>query len=154
MRKVLVLALLLAIAVLPLVSGAASNATNSTNATCTGSSCSESTSLSELVQAALTNKQTAIVMLIEFLLGFGLGYTAIKAIKYIIAFIGILLIGSALSVWSFGSGNNQELVRLLGEEFKKLLPIIKSFLTAFSIVVVGPTSIGIIAGILFAVLNK
>jgi len=141
------LAMLLLVSVAILAGAANTTTTAPSNQT-------TSPGLGDIVQAALSSKQTAIVMLIEFALGFGLGYTAIKAIKYIAAFIGILILGSALQVWSLGNTGNKQLILTLGEEFKKLLPLIKSVLAAFSIAVVGPTSIGLIVGILVAMMNK
>ena len=150
MRRTLALAALalIVLAALPLAAAAQTNTTSPAENQTT------SPGLGDIVHAALSDKQTAVVMLIEFILGFGLGYTAIKAIKYIAAFIGILVLGSALQVWSLSNTDNKQLIVTLGEEFKKILPLIKSFLTAFSIAVVGPTSIGLIVGILVAMMNK
>jgi uncharacterized membrane protein (Fun14 family) len=129
-------------------------ASNNTTTTLGGSNETVTTSgLYDLVSTAVSNPKVAITILIEIALGFALGYTAIKALKYILAFIGILFLGSALSVWSLGS-NPQDLLGKLGEQTKELLPIIKNLLATFSIIVVGPVSIGFILGITAAILNK
>ncbi len=111
------------------------------------------TELQGIVQTIMSNPQTATVMLIEFLLGFGLGYTAIKALKYILSFIGILLLGSTLSIWSIGA-NSTEIAEKLGIEVKQLLPLLKGLMTAFGTIIVGPASIGAIVGIIVATIRK
>ncbi len=154
MRKVFVtLFLALALAV-----GLAANvvlAQNQTGTTTTTSSGNQTVtaSLSSMIGAAMSNPQTAVVMLIEFALGFGLGYTAIKALKYILAFIGILLLGSALSVWSVGN-SAEDIAKELGGEVKQFIPMIKNLIATFSLIVVGPASVGFILGIIVGIMRK
>ncbi len=121
--------------------------------TTTTSTTNTTVNLNQLVNEAFSNPQTGAVILIEFLLGVGLGYTAVKALKYILAFIGILLLGSALSVWSLGS-NSKDIASKLGIEVKQLLPLIKSTFTMLGAMVVGPASIGVIVGIIIGAIKK
>ena len=133
----------------PLLAGAANNTTTAPSANET----TTAPSLSQIISSAMSSPQAAAVVLIEFALGFGLGYTAMKALKYILAFIGILTLGSALSVWSLGNSTEQ-VVKQLGAQFKELIPLLKNLIAAFSFMVVGPTSIGFIIGIIAAMMNK
>ncbi len=142
---------ILAIA-LALLGGLISAAANTTT-TATTTNSTTTQPLAQLVGSLFTNPQTAAVILIEFLLGFGLGYTAVKALKYILAFIGILFLGSALSVWSLGS-NTKEIAKSLGLEVKQLLPVLKSLIAMLGAVVVGPASVGVIVGIIVAITRK
>ncbi|MEB3844908.1 MAG: hypothetical protein LRS48_04425 [Desulfurococcales archaeon] len=135
-----------------LTSYAATNTTTNTTTTAT-STTNTTVNLNQLVNEAFSNPQTGAVILIEFLLGVGLGYTAVKALKYILAFIGILLLGSALSVWSIGS-NSKDIAAKLGVEVKQLLPLIKSTFTMLGAMVVGPASIGVIVGIIIGAIKK
>ncbi len=121
------------------------NETTTVNATDTG--------IGGIVGTIMSNPQTGTVMLIEFLLGFGLGYTAVKALRYILAFIGILLLGSALSVWSIGA-NSAEIAEKIGMEVKQLLPLLKGLMTVFGTIVVGPASVGVLVGIIVASIKK
>jgi uncharacterized membrane protein (Fun14 family) len=134
-----VIGLVFVIMLLSLMATAATNTTTVPGEEST----TPSTSLSSVISAAMSNPQTAVVMLIEFIMGFALGYTAMKALKYILAFIGILILGSALSVWSIGS-NFEDITKSLGAEVKELLPLAKKLLATFSFVVMGPVSIGFI----------
>ncbi len=137
--------MILAFSVALVVNAQELNETTTANATDTG--------IAGIVGTIMTNPQTGTVMLIEFLLGFGLGYTAVKALRYILAFIGILLLGSALSVWSIGA-NSAEIAEKIGMEVKQLLPLLKGLMTVFGTIVVGPASVGVLVGIIVASINN
>ncbi|MEB3766103.1 MAG: hypothetical protein GSR77_08090 [Desulfurococcales archaeon] len=137
--------MILAFSVALVVNAQELNETTTANATDTG--------IAGIVGTIMTNPQTGTVMLIEFLLGFGLGYTAVKALRYILAFIGILLLGSALSVWSIGA-NSAEIAEKIGMEVKQLLPLLKGLMTVFGTIVVGPASVGVLVGIIVASIKK
>lgn len=102
-------------------------------------------SLVELVSDAKV--MTAI--LIQFLLGLGLGYVSVKALKYVLAFIAILALGSFLSVWSLG-GSMDATLKYLGD----LAGVAKNLLLVLGLVTVGPVSVGFIVGALVALLRK
>ncbi|MCE4601274.1 MAG: hypothetical protein F7C38_06905 [Desulfurococcales archaeon] len=112
-----------------------------------------STSVGNIVGAAASNPRMAATILIEFLLGVALGYIGVKAIKYILAFIGILLLGSALSAWSLGS-NPEELAKTLGMELKDLLPVLKQFVLAVGVTIVGPSALGVLVGVILAMIRQ
>ncbi|MCE4624976.1 MAG: hypothetical protein F7C35_03835 [Desulfurococcales archaeon] len=149
MRRNLVLISILAFLLITALPVTAENTT--TNTTSAGSA--EAPTLSQMVSAAMSNPETAVVMLIEFALGFALGYTAIKALKYILSFIGILVLGSALSVWSIGK-NSEDILQTVKGQLQEILPLVKNLMATFSFVVVGPTSVGLILGIIFALMRK
>ncbi len=109
--------------------------------------------LESIVGAAASNPRMAAVMFIEFLLGVALGYLAVKVIRYILAFIGILILGSVLSAWSLG-GNPEEMAKQLGVEAKELAPALKQFIMAIGATIVGPASIGVIVGVILAMVRK
>jgi len=58
-----------------------------------------SSSLSEILSTAFSNPKVLIVMLIQLMLGLGLGYVSVKALKYALALIAILALGSMLSLY-------------------------------------------------------
>ncbi|MCS7099455.1 MAG: hypothetical protein NZ925_03835 [Sulfolobales archaeon] len=97
----------------------------------------------------LSDVKVAATFLIQFLLGFGLGYFSVRALKYILAFIAILLLGSFLSVWSLGGTLENTLSQLkeLGEAARNLLVIL-------GVLTVGPVSVGFIIGAVVALLRK
>ncbi len=104
-------------------------------------------------QLALSNPYTLIAMAIQFLLGFGLGYVAGKAFKYVIAFIAILVLGIALNVWSLGY-SLEDLVRVLGEKGGELKTALEGLLQAMGLLSLGPASLGFVLGAVTAFLRK
>ncbi len=109
--------------------------------------------VNELVTKLLTNPKALIVILIQFLLGFALGYYSAKVVKYILALIAIIVLGSVLSVWSIG-GNVNEFLTKLGTEAVRLWPVIQGILTTFGIMTVAPITVGFILGVVVAFTRK
>ncbi len=118
-----------------------------------GGNATSNTTLSQIVGTAFTDPRTATVMGIEFLLGLALGYLAVKVVRYILAFIGILLLGSVLQVWSLG-GSMEDFAKQLGVEVAKLAPIIKQIVFTIGLTIVGPASLGFIVGVILANVRK
>ena len=140
-RTLLLIGALLALGLLA-ASAAAQNNTTATNTTVT-----------DILSKAMSNPKVAISMLIQFLLGLALGYYSAKIAKYLLAWIGVIIIGALLSVWSLG-GSVEDILTKLGLEAKKLLPIIRDFLTALGVLTVGPVAIGFILGLIIGVTRK
>ncbi|RLF15203.1 MAG: hypothetical protein DRJ66_04765 [Thermoprotei archaeon] len=125
----------------------------STSYTCIAQSNSEGSQIPELVSNALSNPKVLVTIAIQFLLGLSLGYFSVKVIKYILALIGILILGSFLSVWSLGGSIDEFLLRI-GVEAQKVLPLIRDLLSTLGILTIGPVTIGFIAGIIVGSLRK
>ncbi|MCS7128590.1 MAG: hypothetical protein N3E36_04445 [Sulfolobales archaeon] len=102
---------------------------------------------------ALQNPKVLITMLIQFTLGFGLGYFGVKVIKYVLAFIAILVIGAILSIWSLGEPIDAFLSKIVPES-KQLLEAIYDFLKFLGVMTVGPIAIGFMLGALVAIVRK
>jgi len=96
-----------------------------------------------------SNPQLALVMFIQFILGVALGYIAVKAFKYVLAFIAILALGSLLSIWSIGM-TPEEVLKMLGSTVSAA----KSIATLLGITTLGPVSIGFIIGAIVALMKK
>ena len=109
--------------------------------------------IEDIIGEALKNPKILVALVIQFALGLALGYVSVKALKYILAFIGILVLGSVLSVWSLG-GSVEDFIANLGVQAQQLLPVIKNFLTTLGLLTVGPVSVGFIIGILIALAKK
>jgi len=109
--------------------------------------------ISSFIGSILINPRAYIVMLIQFLLGLGLGYVAMKALKYILGAVGIIFLGIALGVWSIGNSIYETLYRM---ELiaKSLWEIAYSLLTALGLLVIGPVTVGFIVGALIAQFRK
>lgn len=150
MRGILALsALLLIVAVGGLaVADAANTTTVAGNTTSTGN-----TTLGQVVSAAVSNPRMAFTILVEFILGVALGYVGVKAVRYLLAFIGILILGSMMSAWSLG-GNLESISKQLGVQLKEFLPLLKQLAITLGATIVGPASLGVIVGIILALVKK
>ncbi len=126
-------------------------AAGNTTATATGTS--TQSVVNELVTKLLTNPKALVVVLIQFFLGFALGYYSAKVVKYVLALIAIIVLGSVLSVWSIG-GNVNDFLTKLGTEAVKLWPVIQGILATFGIMTVAPITIGFILGVVTAFARK
>jgi len=105
--------------------------------------------LPSFLSDALRNPKVMLAVAIQFLMGLGLGYYSAKVIRYILALIGILILGSILSIWSLG-GSAYDVISRLGEEATKLYPVVQSVLSALGILTVGPIAAGFILGVIIA----
>ena len=94
------------------------------------------------------NPSSIIIMLIQFVLGLALGYVSVKALKYIIAFIAILILGTMLSIWNLGALRKEVL-----ESLGLTMEVIFKLLLTLMITVAGPTLIGFIVGIVVSILK-
>ncbi len=107
----------------------------------------------QIISTASSNPYVAVSLIIQVLLGFALGYFSVKVFKYILAFIGILVLGSFLNAWSLG-GSIEETIYKYYEGFKDLIPVIKNLLITLGILTVGPVSIGFILGLIVGFMRK
>ncbi|MEM4557542.1 MAG: hypothetical protein QW251_01935 [Desulfurococcaceae archaeon] len=94
------------------------------------------------------NPPSIIVMLIQFILGLALGYVSVKALKYIIAFIAVLVLGVMLSIWNLGT-LRKEVLESLGLTIEAIFKL----LLVLMITAAGPTLIGFIVGIVISILK-
>lgn len=95
------------------------------------------------------NPQSVMIMFIQFILGAALGYIAVKALKYILAFILILVLGAFLSIWSLGA-TPQEVLGKLGVTIEAL----KGIAYIVGLMMIGPVAVGFIVGLLLAILLR
>ena len=110
-------------------------------------------SLPKFISNALSNPRVLIAIGIQFALGLALGYFSVKVLKYILALIGVLILGSILSVWSLG-GNINELISSIGVEVQKVLPLIKRVVSALGIFTIGPVAVGFLIGLIIGSTRK
>ncbi|MGC9134256.1 hypothetical protein [Caldisphaera sp.] len=104
-------------------------------------------SLSQMFINAMHNPYELATILIEFVLGLGLGYVSVKILKYIIAFIIIVIIGVILNAWSFG-GSLSNTLSTLQTEAVNLEPVVRNLMLTLGLFTVGPILLGFIIGIL------
>lgn len=97
----------------------------------------------------LSDIRVLAAIVIQFLLGLGLGYVSVRALKYILAFLAILVLGSFLSAWSLGASVG-DVLGLFGE----LSGVLRGLLVTLGLMTVGPVSVGFIVGALVALLRR
>ncbi len=107
----------------------------------------ETPQLPSFLSDAISEPKVLVAVLIQFLLGLGLGYFSAKIAKYLVALIAIFILGSVLSVWSLG-GSIEEFLSNLGYTAKELLDAIKEIVKIMGLLTIGPIAIGLIIGIL------
>lgn len=107
----------------------------------------------DIISMIFTNERILISMLIQFLLGVAVGYYFAKAIKYLIALVLVLIIGSLLNVWSFSASMEDGLTRYFRNmlEYKdEALMLIK----IFGALLVGPVLVGFMIGLVIGLTRK
>jgi uncharacterized membrane protein (Fun14 family) len=100
-----------------------------------------------------SNPAVLASFVIQFLLGLGAGYYMAKIAKYIVALIAIFILGALIGAWGV-SGSVEEALKNLGASVAESKDAIISIMKAFGFVLVGPTAIGFIVGILLGLLRK
>ena len=105
--------------------------------------------LGELVREIIATPQGIIVFLIQFTIGLLLGYLVVKALKYILAIVALLVLGSMLSVWSLEGLSKSTLERL-----GLTLETLKSVVFALMTILVGPVAVGFIIGVIVGILRR
>ncbi len=144
-----------AVAVLLLITALVINALPLHSATHSSNTSSKAVkeSVESIVSKMLSNPKAFIAIAIQFILGFALGYYSAKVIKYLLALIGIIVLGSVLSVWSIG-GNINEFLSKVSSEAVKLWPVIQGFMATFGIMTIVPVTVGFILGAIAAFARK
>ena len=107
----------------------------------------------DIINLLFSDPKIALTIAIQIILGFALGYFSVKVIKYILALIGIIVLGSVMSVWSLGGSIESFLVQLGGTALQ-LKPVIINLLTTLGILTVGPVTIGFILGLIIGLMRK
>lgn len=97
----------------------------------------------------LSQPHVLVAMAIQFLLGLALGFVSVKALKYILAFIAILVLGTFLSIWSLGLTPAQVL-QTLGSA----IHVARNFAVILGLMNIGPVSVGFIVGAVIGLMKK
>lgn len=110
-------------------------------------------SVENLVSVALSNPQVVVAIVIQVVLGIGLGYIMAKMAKYILAFIALLVVGAVLNVWSLG-GSIERFLANFGSEAAKFKDMLLGLLTTLGILFVGPVTLGFFIGLVIGFFKK
>jgi len=102
-----------------------------------------------LIEQLLSNPIQVVVLLVQFFLGLGLGYVSARALKYVLAFMAILVLGSLLNVWSLGLS-----LEGLGSHLLETWNYFKGLAQLLGLLTIGPTAIGFVVGAIIALLKR
>ncbi|MEM2214926.1 MAG: hypothetical protein QXP47_00520 [Candidatus Nezhaarchaeales archaeon] len=106
-------------------------------------------SILENLPLIFSQPQVLAAVAVQFLLGLALGYVSVKALKYILAFIAILVLGTFLSVWSLGLTPAQAL-----QTIGTALQAVKELAVVLGLMSIGPVSIGFVVGAIIGLMKK
>lgn len=109
--------------------------------------------IASLLTSLFTNPSSLLTFIIELALGIGLGYFSAKIFKYILALIGIFIIGVLLNVWQSPqlSSNLQQQLTSLGLTWEKVYPVLISLIYMLGLTTVLPITLGFIIGLVIAI---
>ncbi|KYH36960.1 MAG: hypothetical protein AYL29_010060 [Candidatus Bathyarchaeota archaeon B24] len=111
--------------------------------------CQTDIGLEDLLSELLSQPVTMASFIVKFCLGLMLGYFSVKAIKYVLALVGVMAVGVILDIWQLGG--LEEFISKIGLEWSKVYPLIQSLISAFSILTVLPIGLGFFIGFIVAV---
>ncbi|MCD6444485.1 hypothetical protein J7L70_05740 [Candidatus Bathyarchaeota archaeon] len=111
--------------------------------------CQTDIGLEDLLSELLSQPVTLASFIVKFCLGLMLGYFSVKAIKYVLALVGVMAVGVILDIWQLGG--LEEFISKTGLEWSKIYPLIQSLISAFSILTVLPIGLGFFIGFVIAV---
>jgi hypothetical protein len=106
--------------------------------------------VSDTIVELLSDPKTFLIFLVQLGLGFGLGYFSMKALKYIIAIVCLLILGVLLNIWQFGG--LQGLLEKAGYtmDFARLIAMLTAVVSLLGIVTILPIGIGFFIGVIVA----
>ncbi len=106
-----------------------------------------------LLTSTFSNPASLITFVIELVLGLGLGYFSTKIFKYVLALVGIFIVGVLLNIWqspNLGS-NLQSQLSQYGLTWDKIQPVVTSVIYMFGLTTIFPITLGFVIGIIIAV---
>jgi len=82
-------------------------------------------------------------------LGVGLGYFSARILRYIVALIGIIIVGMILSMWQI-EGLKEKIIGY-GFDWGKAYALIQAIITTFGVTIILPLALGFFLGVILAV---
>jgi hypothetical protein len=104
----------------------------------------------DVLRELLTNPATLLIFLTQFGLGFGLGYFSVRALKYIVAILCLIIIGVLLNIWQFGGVEEFLQALQLPAGLPELTATVTAILSLLGILTLLPIGLGFFAGALTA----
>lgn len=102
------------------------------------------TDLGKLISSLFSNPTSLFIFVVQLFLGIGLGYVALKALKYLLALAALIILGIILNVWQAPQ---------LDIDLRAVYAQIVRFALAFGLTTMLPLTIGFIIGALIGTLK-
>jgi glucan phosphoethanolaminetransferase (alkaline phosphatase superfamily) len=109
--------------------------------------------IGDALSVILSNNKILVAILLQFLMGLGLGYYFAKAVKYLIALILVMIAGALLNIWSFGGSIDNILTKYISN-IAQYRDEVLTLLKIFGAMLVGPILIGFIIGVIIGLTRK
>lgn len=107
------------------------------------------TDVGTLTGSLFTSPASFLIFVIELFLGIGLGYVSLKALKYLLAFVALTLLGLLLNVWQA-----LQLASQLGaKDMVAVSSEVLTFAYALGLTTVLPLTVGFIIGAIVGALK-
>ena len=104
----------------------------------------EGTDLGKLISTLFSNPTSLFIFVVQLFLGIGLGYVALKALKYLLALAALIVLGIFLNVWQAPQ---------LDIDLRAVSAQIFKFALVFGLTTMLPLTIGFIIGALIGTLK-
>lgn len=111
------------------------------------------TGLAEVIAALASNPSVSAAIIIQVLLGFAAGYYMAKIAKYVFALVGIFILGALVGAWGV-SGSVEEALKQLGKSIIESKDQLLAIIRAFGFLLVGPTAVGFVLGVLVGLIKR
>ncbi len=111
------------------------------------------TSFTSLLASVLSNPTAAIAVAIQFLLGLAAGYYTAKVARYIIALVGVFVLGALIGAWGT-AGSVESAVKELSKNWETAKDLAMQLARLFATILVGPTALGFFVGIVVGLTRK
>lgn len=115
----------------------------------------DSVDIGALLSSLFANPASLIIFVIQLALGIGLGYFSAKIFKYILALIGIFIIGVLLNIWQSPQleSNIREQLTSLGLTWSKVYPVLLSLIYMLGLTTVLPITLGFVIGLIIVAIK-
>ena len=105
---------------------------------------SNGTDLGKLATTLFTDTGSLFIFVVQLFLGIGLGYVALRALKYLLALVAVVVLGMVLNVWQ---------APRLGLDLAQAYGQLVTLAYAFGLTTMLPLTVGFIVGAVIGTLK-
>jgi uncharacterized membrane protein (Fun14 family) len=109
--------------------------------------------ITDLPEMISTNPKMAIAILVQVLLGLAAGYYTAKIAKYVVALVGVLVLGALIGAWG-AAGSVEDMLERVSSQLAAFKDAVVGVMGLLGFLLVGPTAIGFVLGIVIGLLRR